>query len=82
MREKNSLEMIIKWAIVVVLAVVALKLVFTVLGIAFVLGSFLLFRVLPLLLLVWLVVRLLGWFRGTGDGSASTAAPTADGTEI
>ncbi|HET6765032.1 MAG TPA: hypothetical protein VFH27_15210 [Longimicrobiaceae bacterium] len=82
MREKNSLETIIKWAIVVVLAVVALKLVFTVLGIAFVLGSFLLFRVLPLLLIVWLMVRLFGWFRGTGDTAGSAAAPAADSTEI
>jgi hypothetical protein len=81
MREKNTLEMIIKWAIVIVLAVVALKIVFTVLGVAFVLGSFLLFRVLPLLLIVWLVVRLFGWFRGSDD-SAMSAAPPAGTTEI
>ena len=77
MREKNSLETIIKWAVVVILAIVALKVVFTVLGVAFVLGGFLLFRVLPLILLVWIVLRVIAWLRGS-NGGTDPAPPTAE----
>ncbi|MDB4951711.1 MAG: hypothetical protein JWM27_4360 [Gemmatimonadetes bacterium] len=78
MSEKSTFETVIKWTVVVILAIVALKLVFTVLGLAFFLGGFLLFRVLPLVLLVWLVSRAIAWFRGSS--TTSPAAP--DATEI
>jgi hypothetical protein len=54
---------------------VALKVVAAVLGVAFVLGGVLLFKVLPLVLLVWLVMKLVQWLRGSNgrpDGTQST----------
>jgi hypothetical protein len=77
MSEKSTFETVIKWAVIVILAIVALKVVFTVLGVAFVLGGFLLFRVLPLILLVWIVLRIIGWFRGS-DGGTSSAPDVSD----
>jgi hypothetical protein len=77
MSEKSTFETVIKWAIIIILAIVALKIVFTVLGVAFVLGSVLLFRVLPLILLVWIVLRVVGWFRGS-DGGANSAPDVTD----
>lgn len=65
MSDKSSFETILKWVVVVILAIVALKIVLTVMGIAFVLGGFLLFRILPLVLLVWLVVKAIEWLRGS-----------------
>jgi hypothetical protein len=71
MNEKSTLETILKWAVIVILAIVALKLAATVLGFAFFFGGFLLFRVLPLVVLVWIVMRIIAWFRGSrGAGSA------------
>lgn len=64
MTEKNTFETILKWVVVVILAIAALKILLTVLGIAFVLGGFLLFRVLPVVLVVWLVVKAIEWLRG------------------
>jgi hypothetical protein len=77
MSEKNTFETAIKWAIIVILAIVALKIAFTVLGVAVFMGGFLLFRVLPLILLVWIVLRVIGWFRGS-DGGADSAPDTTD----
>lgn len=68
MSQRRSLDTVLKWVVVFILTVAALKLVFAVLGIAFFVGGFLLFRVLPLVLLVWLVLRVLGWFSGPGSG--------------
>lgn len=68
---KSDFETILKWIVIVILAFAALKVVATVLGIAFVLGSFLLFRVLPLVLLVWLVVKAVQWLGGKNGGSSS-----------
>lgn len=70
MSERSSFETIIRWTIVVILAVAALKVVFTVLGLAFVLGGFLLFRVLPLVLLVWIGFKAVEWLRGPRGGTA------------
>lgn len=64
MSDKSSFETILKWVVVVILAIVALKVIATVLGVAFVLGGFLLFRLLPLVLLVWLVVKAIEWLTG------------------
>ena len=68
---KSDFETILKWIVIVILAFAALKVVATVLGIAFVLGAFLLFRVLPLVLLVWLVVKFIQWLGGKNGGSSS-----------
>lgn len=72
---KSDFETVLKWIVIVILAFAALKIAATVLGIAFVLGSFLLFRVLPLVLVVWLVVKAVQWMGGK-KGSASD--PTLD----
>ena len=69
---KSDFETILKWIVIVILAFAALKVVATVLGIAFVLGAFLLFRVLPLVLLVWLIVKAFQWLTGKNGGSSSS----------
>jgi|GEM_PF-1149868 len=73
MSEKNTFETILKWVVVVILAIAALKILLTVLGIAFFLGGVLLFRVLPIVLVVWLVLKAIEWLRGNGRGSAPTS---------
>ncbi|HYJ79398.1 MAG TPA: hypothetical protein VEW03_07360 [Longimicrobiaceae bacterium] len=70
MSEKTSIETILKWIVLVILAMVAIKVVFTVLGLAVALGGFLLFRILPLVLLVWLAVKLVEWLRERNGGTA------------
>jgi uncharacterized membrane protein YdbT with pleckstrin-like domain len=65
----TKLETILKWIVLVIAAVVALKIVFSVLAIAFVLGGFLLTKVLPLVVLVWLVLKLVEWWK-TRNGTA------------
>lgn len=68
---KSDFETILKWVVVVILAIAALKVIATVLGMAFFLGGVLLFRVLPLVLLVWLVFKAIEWMRGDRSGSSS-----------
>ncbi|HEX8361539.1 MAG TPA: hypothetical protein VF613_15600 [Longimicrobium sp.] len=60
----RDLENILKWAVIIIVAIAALKVALAVLGIAWLLGGFLLFRVLPLVLLVWLALKAWEWFRG------------------
>lgn len=72
MSEKNTFETILKWVVVTILAIAALKIVLTVLGIAFVLGGFLLFRVLPIVLVIWLAFKAIEWLRGDRRGATST----------
>ena len=74
MSSSNSdFEKILKWVVVVILAIAALKVLATVLGIAWFLGGVLLFRVLPLVLLVWAVLKVIEWLRGSrGAGSTTT----------
>jgi hypothetical protein len=67
MSASSTLETILKWTVVVILAVVALKVVFAILGLAFVLGGFLLFRVLPLVLLGWVVLKAIQWLGRNGE---------------
>lgn len=69
---KSDFEKVITWIVIVILAFAALKVVATVLGIAFALGGFLLFRVLPLVLVVWLVYKAIQWLGGKKDHPAST----------
>ena len=59
----TKLETILKWIVLVIAAVVALKVVATVLGLAWMIGGVLLFRVLPLVVLVWLVLKLIEWWK-------------------
>ena len=70
----TKLENILKWIVLVIAAIVALKLVFGVLAIAWVLGSILLTKILPLVLLVWVVLKLVEWWR-TRNG---TVVPAED----
>ena len=70
----SNFETVVKWVIVVILAIVALKVIATVLGIAFVLGGFLLFRVLPLVLLVWGLYMVIQWLTGKNKGTSSTSS--------
>jgi hypothetical protein len=72
MSEKNTFEQILKWIVVGILAIAALKIVLAVLGIAFFLGGVLLFRVLPIVLVVWLAFKAIEWLRGDRRGSTST----------
>lgn len=65
MSSNSSFENILKWAVIVIVAIAALKVAATVLGIAFALGGFLLFRILPLVLLVWGVYLVIQWLRGS-----------------
>jgi hypothetical protein len=71
MPERNSFETVLKWIVLVILAIVALKVAISVLGLAFFLGGFLLFKILPLVLLVWVALKLVEWFRGNGRGGAT-----------
>ncbi|HEX9935901.1 MAG TPA: hypothetical protein VGB15_02215 [Longimicrobium sp.] len=60
---RSNLEMILKWIVLVILAVVAMKIVFSVFAIAWVVGGVLLTKVLPLVLLVWGVIKAVEWWR-------------------
>jgi hypothetical protein len=82
MSEKNTLETIIKWVVVAILAVVALKIVFLVLGTAMFLGNVLLFKVLPAVLVIWLVLKAVEWFRGGSRGTAPAPAEPVDPLEL
>ena len=73
-QNENGLEKVLKWIVLVILAVVALKLVAGVLAMAWVLGGFLLGKVLPLVLLVWLVLKLVEWWKGR-NGATPPAEP-------
>jgi hypothetical protein len=73
MNDKSSFETFLKWAVVVILAIAALKLVLAVLGIAWVLGAFLLFRILPLVLVVWGIVKLVQWLKSDRGSPADTS---------
>lgn len=73
MSEKNTFESILKWMVVVILALAALKIVLAVVSISFFLGSVLLFRVLPIVLVVWLAFKAVEWLRGDRHGSAPSS---------
>lgn len=60
---KTTFENVLKWIVIAILAIVALKVVATILGIAFVIGGFLFWRVLPLVLLVGLIYMGWQWLR-------------------
>ena len=60
---ETKLERILKWIVLVIAAVVALKIVFSVFAIAWLVGGFLLTKILPFVLLVWAVLKLVEWWR-------------------
>ena len=60
---ETKLERILKWIVLVIAAVVALKIVFSVFAIAWLVGGLLLTKVLPFVLLVWVVLKLVEWWR-------------------
>jgi hypothetical protein len=62
-QNESKLERILKWIVLVIAAVVALKIVFSVFAIAWLVGGFLLTKILPLVLLVWAVVKLVEWWK-------------------
>jgi hypothetical protein len=59
----TKLETILKWIVLVIAAIFVLKLAFGVLAFAWVIGGILLTKVLPLVLLVWVVLKLVEWWR-------------------
>jgi hypothetical protein len=69
MSDRNvTFENVIKWIVIVILAIVALKVVATILGIAFFIGGFLFWRVLPLVVFVGIIYMVWQWMRN-GNGS-------------
>jgi hypothetical protein len=72
---RGKVETVLKWIVLVILAVVAMKIVFSVFAIAWVLGGFLLTKVLPLVVLVWLVLKAVEWWKtrnGTVPGEMNS----------
>ena len=57
--QKSMLKQILTWAVVGILAIVAIKVAFSLMGVALGLVSFLLFTVAPIVFLGWLAVK--GW---------------------
>jgi hypothetical protein len=56
--DNNSLlATLVKWAVIIIIAVVALKLVLGLLGIVMGLAAFLLFTVAPVVLIGWLIMK-------------------------
>lgn len=68
--KKNGVETVLKWIVLVILALAAIKIVLGLLGVAWVLGGFLLFKVLPVVLIVWGVVKLIEWLTTRDEGPA------------
>lgn len=66
MKENNSLETVLKWVVLVVLGLVALKLLLAAVNIAFALLGIAV-KLLPLVLLVCAVVWLVRWLRGRDE---------------
>ena len=81
MARNDSFENAIKWIVIVILAIVALKVVATVLATAFFVGGFLLTKILPLVILVWAVYKGVEWLRGRNGGTppATTSSTTDPG---
>lgn len=73
MEEKTNFETVLKWAVIGILAIVALRIALVVVGVAIGLASFLLFTVLPLVLVVWLVVKAVQWLGRPKDGGYTSS---------
>lgn len=59
----GTLRKVFTWAVVAILAVVALKLLFRLLMVLLGVGSFLLFTVAPIVLIGWLVIKGIQYLR-------------------
>lgn len=69
MNDKSLLSTLLTWLAVGVLAIIALKVVFALLGVTLFLVA-IVFKLLPILLAVWLVMLVVRWFRrDRGPGS-------------
>jgi hypothetical protein len=73
----TDFENVLKWIVVVILAIFALKIVATVLGIAWFLGGFLITKILPLVVLMWLVMKAVQYFRGSNGSTSPTPPPSS-----
>ncbi|MBV9773251.1 MAG: hypothetical protein JO040_04840 [Gemmatimonadetes bacterium] len=62
MKDKSLLSTLLTWLAVGVLAIIALKVVFALLGVTLFLVA-IAFKLLPILLAVWLVMLVVRWFR-------------------
>jgi hypothetical protein len=71
---RSNVETILKWIVLVILAVVAMKIVFSVFALAWFVGGILLSKVLPLVLLVWLVLKLVQWWNGRNGATPPAEA--------
>jgi hypothetical protein len=69
-RGGSWLGLLMTGIVVVVLAIIALKVVFAVVGVVFGIGAFLLFTLGPVLFVGWLVIKALRYF--SRDTSAAT----------
>lgn len=63
MEDKSLLSTLLTWLVAGILVIVAIKVVFVLLGITMALVG-ILFKILPLVLAVWLAVQVYRWFRG------------------
>jgi archaellum biogenesis protein FlaJ (TadC family) len=64
----SLLGTVLKWLLIAIVAVAALKLTFWVLGVVLTLGGFLLFTVAPLLVAGWLVMKVVRMLRRKDEG--------------
>jgi hypothetical protein len=74
----DTLATILKWAVVIVLGIVALKVIATLLNIAFFVGWVLLWRVVPLVIVIWVIYTVIEWLRGRNGGAGTQAPGTLD----
>ncbi|HEX5521065.1 MAG TPA: hypothetical protein VFX29_05185 [Longimicrobiaceae bacterium] len=64
----SLLGTLLKWFLIAIVAVAAIKLSFWVLGVVFGIGGFLLFTVAPLVVAGWLVMKVVKMLRRKDDG--------------
>lgn len=75
--ERSSFETVIRWVVIVILALVALKVALIALGLAFGLAG-LAWKLLPFVLLVWLVYKGIEWIREKNDPPTTSATDATD----
>lgn len=59
----SPLKTALTWAAAIVVAIVALRLLLWAIGVAWSIGAFLLFTIVPIVLVGWLTLKLIGYFR-------------------
>lgn len=69
--ERGALETIVRWAIILVIGMVVLKLIFAALGIATVLFAVAL-KLLPWVIAIWIAIKVWDWLRGDRGAGAGT----------